>query len=77
MILPLLLALVNVFLQCVLNNGPKSDQGQPLRDMSKWILPIFSILLTPMTLFKALGYDIRTEKVIPVLVALLFLVIGH
>jgi hypothetical protein len=30
-----------------------------------------------MTLFKALGYDIRTEKVIPVLVALLFLVIGH
>jgi uncharacterized membrane protein len=76
-ILPLLLALVNVFLQFVLNNDPKRDQGQPLRDMSKWLLPIFSILLTPITLFKAMGYDIRIERVIPVLVALLFLVIGN
>ncbi len=76
-ILPLLLALLNVFLQFVLNNDPKREQGQPLRDMSKWILPIFSILLTPIILFKALGFDIRIEKVILVLVALLFLVIGN
>jgi len=77
LVLPLLLALVNVFTQFVLNNDPKRDQGQPLRDMSKWVLPILSILMIPITLFKALGYDIRIEKVIPVLVALLFLVIGN
>ncbi len=76
-ILPLLLALVNFLLQFVLNNDPKRDQGQPLRDMSKWILPLLSLLLTPITLFKALGYDIRIEKVVPVFVALLFLVIGN
>ncbi|MBI9095828.1 MAG: hypothetical protein JEY71_13220 [Sphaerochaeta sp.] len=68
LVLPLLLALVNVFTQFVLNNDPKRDQGQPLRDMSKWVLPILSILMIPITLFKALGYDIRIEKVIPVLI---------
>jgi len=76
-ILPLLLALVNVLLQFVLNNDPKRDQGQPLREMSKWIIPILSLLITPLTLFKALDYDIRIEKVIPVFVALLFLIIGN
>ncbi len=76
-ILPLLVALGNFFLQFVLNNDPKRDQGQPLRDMSKWILPILSLLLMPITLFKALGYDIRIEKVVPACVALLFLVIGN
>ncbi|NBK23417.1 MAG: DUF1648 domain-containing protein [Spirochaetia bacterium] len=76
-LLPLLLALGNFLLQFVLNNDPKREQGQPLREMSKWILPILSLLLTPITLFKALGYDIRIEKVVPVFVALLFLVIGN
>ena len=76
-ILPLLLALTNILLQFVLNNDPKHEQGQPLREMSKWILPILSLLLTPITLFKALGYDVRIEKVAPVLFALLFLVIGN
>lgn len=76
-ILPLLLAFTNVLMQLVLNNDPKREQGQPLREMSKWLLPIFSLLLTPITLFKALGYDIRMEKVVPVLLALLFLVIGN
>ncbi|HKM05717.1 MAG TPA: SdpI family protein, partial [Sphaerochaeta sp.] len=76
-ILPLLLAFTNVLMQLVLNNDPKREQGQPLREMSKWLLPIFSLLLTPITLFKALGYDIRMEKVVTVVVALLFLVIGN
>ncbi|MDY0288659.1 MAG: SdpI family protein [Sphaerochaeta sp.] len=76
-ILPLSLALGNVLLQLVLNNDPKRDHGQPLREMSKWIIPILSLFITPLTLFKALGSDIRLERVLPVLVALLFLVIGN
>ena len=76
-ILPLMMTLVNVLLQFILNNDPKREQGQPLRDMSKWIIPILSLLITPLTLFKALGHDIRLERVIPILVALLFLVIGN
>ena len=76
-ILPLSLALGNVLLQFVLNNDPKREGGQPLREMSKWILPILSLVMTPMSLFIALGYDIRIERVLPVLLALLFLVIGN
>lgn len=75
--IPLLLALVNILLQIALNNDPKREQGQPLREMSKWILPIFSLVLTPVTLFIALGYDIRIEKLVPIFVSLLFLVIGN
>jgi len=76
-ILPLSLALGNVLLQFVLNNDPKRDRGQPLREMSKWIIPILSLFITPVTLFIALGYDIRLERVLPIFVALLFLVIGN
>ena len=76
-ILPLILAVSNVVLQFVLNNDPKREQGQPLREMSKWILPILSLLLTPVTLLIALGYDIRIERVVPLFVSLLFLVIGN
>ena len=76
-IIPLILALVNVFLQWMLNNDPKKEQGQPLREMSKWIIPILSLVITPMTLFIALGYNIRTERVVPIFAALLFLVIGN
>ncbi len=76
-ILPLSLALGNLLLQYVLNNDPKREGGQPLREMSKWILPILSLVLTPLSLFIALGYDIRIERVVPVFVALLFLVIGN
>ena len=76
-ILPLLFSLMNALLHVVLSKDPKRDQGQPLREMSKWLLPIFSLLMTPIMLFKALGYDISTEKMIPVLFALLFLVVGN
>ena len=76
-IIPLILALMNAFLQWMLNNDPKKEHGQPLRQMSKWILPILSLVVTPITLFTALGYNIRTERVIPILAALLFLLIGN
>ena len=76
-ILPLLFSLINILMQLILNNDPKRDQGQPLREISKWLLPIFSLLLTPVMLFKALSYDIRLERIIPVLFALLFLVVGN
>ncbi len=76
-ILPLILAASNLVLQFVLNNDPKREQGQPLREMSKWILPILSLLLTPVTLLIALGYDISIERVVPLFVSLLFLVIGN
>ena len=76
-ILPLILAASNLVLQFVLKNDPKREQGQPLREMSKWILPILSLLLTPVTLLIALGYDISIERVVPLFVLLLSLVIGN
>lgn len=76
-VLPLLLALSNVVLQLILNNDPKRREDDFVRELSKWILPIFSFLLVPTTLFIALGYNIRIERILPIAISLLFLVIGN
>lgn len=76
-LLPLGLALINVVMHLLLNADPKRDDRQRLRNLSKWIICIVSMLVNPMTLLFALGKDIRIERIIPLFIALLFLVIGN
>ncbi|WP_332447196.1 SdpI family protein [Sphaerochaeta sp.] len=75
--IPLLLALLNVVLQIVLKTDPKRDPKERIYLISRWILAPLSLLLTPLSLLIALGSPLRVEKVVPLAVAFLFLLIGN
>jgi uncharacterized membrane protein len=75
--IPILLAGLNILLQVVLENDPKKTNGQPLRSLSKWLIPVLSLTLVPVTLLIALGYEIKLMTVIPVFVSILWIIIGN
>jgi uncharacterized membrane protein len=75
--IPILMAGLNLLLQVLLENDPKKTNGQPLRLLSKWLIPILSLTLVPATLFMALGYEIKLQTIIPAFVAILWIVIGN
>jgi uncharacterized membrane protein len=75
--LPLLMAGLNILLQILLENDPKKTNGEPLRFLSKWLIPVLSLTLVPATLFIALGYDIDLQTIIPVFVSILWIIIGN
>ncbi|MDD3904314.1 MAG: SdpI family protein [Sphaerochaeta sp.] len=75
--LPLLFAGLNIILQIVLNNDPKRNNAHILSYLSKWLLPLLSLVFIPLTLFHSLGYPIGISRLVPIFMALLFLVIGN
>ncbi|WP_320128029.1 SdpI family protein [uncultured Sphaerochaeta sp.] len=76
-ILPLILAIGNLFFQITLDNDPKKNNGQPLRSLSKWLFPFMSVLIVPMILFISLGYKISVQTFVPIFLSLLFIIIGN
>ena len=75
--LPLFLALGNLLMQFILLTDPKRDTGSRIFTLSRWILAPISVLTNGATLLIALALPIRIERIIPLAIALLFLVIGN
>lgn len=64
--MPAIMAVVNVFCHIKMNNDPKKrNSAAILQYMGKWIAPALSVVLIPMTLFMAMGYNIPTSIVVP------------
>jgi len=77
-VLPLMMAVLNVIVNVGLNHDPKRMNAAPaLRLFGYWSIPVLSCILTPVTLFKAMGADIPIDTFVPVLVGLLFVIIGN
>lgn len=77
-VLPLMLAVMNVIVNVALNHDPKRMNAAPaLRMFGYWSIPVLSCILTPVTLFKAMGADIPIDTFVPALVGLLFVIIGN
>ncbi len=75
--LPLLLTLINLALQFGLLTDPKRDIKSRIFALSRWIVAATSVLTNTAILLIALAVPIRIERVIPLAISFLFLVIGN
>lgn len=76
--LPILMAAIHQFVLRMMEKDPnRANVSTVLKQVGIWIIPIMSLILTPITLFKALGYNIPIEIVVPVLVGVLITVLGN
>ena len=76
--LPTIMLAMNFILQFALNADPKRQNMSPaLLTVVFWTVPVLSVVCSGITLAKALGYNIRIEVVLPVLMGVLFIIIGN
>ena len=75
--MPLLLALLNIFVQLVVKTDPKRDTSSKLYHIARWTIAILTLFIVPFSLLIALGQPFRVEKVIPLAVSVLLLVVGN
>jgi len=76
--LPGILLAVNLLLPFMLQADPKRrNMSGALINITIWTIPVLSLLCSGLTLGYALGYDTRIDKVLPVLMGLLFILIGN
>lgn len=76
--LPIFMAGIHLFVYLMIQSDPKkANASYVLRQLGKWIIPIMSVILIPVTLFKALGYNIPIEVLVPVMVGVMITVCGN
>ncbi|MDQ0271742.1 SdpI family protein [Cytobacillus purgationiresistens] len=76
--LPLLMAGINIFSYFMIQNDPKNaNASSVLKQLGLWILPITSVIIIPVTLFKAIGYNIPIQTLVPVMVGVIIIVCGN
>lgn len=76
--LPGLLLGLNLLLPFLLRADPKYENMSPaLLSITRWTIPTVSLLCAGSTLGYALGYPIRVDRVLPVFIGLLFVLIGN
>ena len=73
-----ILLAVNLLLPFLLRADPKhKNMSGALVNITLWTIPVLSLLCSGLTLGFALGYDTRIDKVLPVFIGLLFILIGN
>ena len=76
--LPAVVAVLNIVVYFGLNADPKRGNMNPtLRAVSQWSCPAISLLAGGLTLAYGLGYGLRIERIMPIFMGLLFIIIGN
>ncbi len=76
--LPAILLAVNLLLPIMLRADPKHENmSGALVNITIWAIPVLSLICSGLTLGRALGYDVRIERVLPVFMGVLFILIGN
>lgn len=76
--LPALMAGLNLFVNIVLDNDPKRrNAGKRITIISKWCIPVISLIVCTTTLVYALGYKISISRIVPALIGILFIILGN
>lgn len=75
--LPIIMAVMQAIL-CITNDlSVKNHNQNPKIDgMTKWIIPVMTVVLYVMTILVALGYNVDTRRVCMVIVGIVILVTG-
>ena len=76
--MPAFLALVNVACQFITLADPKHDNTEgKVRTLVFWLVPVISIVMNTVCLLVGLGEEISVERIAPLLVGIIFLIIGN
>ncbi len=76
--LPLFLLALNIFVHFMLNNDPKKMRtSKAMRQISKWLIPVISVILMPITLFIAVGVDIPIPMITSAIVGIILILCGN
>lgn len=76
--IPIGLGLINIFSHFTINNDPKkANVSKMLVALSKWAVPVLTVIIVPVTLFMAMGVKIPIQIIVPALVGVLFIILGN
>ena len=76
--MPCLMTGLNLFLYICLKKDPKrANMSAALKYISLWLMPVLSVLTSGLILGTTMGWPMHAETAIPVLVGVLFLVVGN
>ena len=65
---------------CVLGTAAdpkKANHSDKVLHLVLWIIPVLSIILSAMTYMVALGHSVRVEVIMPLIIGLVFTIIGN
>lgn len=76
--LPILMAALNIINHFMLNSDPKKmNASQSIRIIAKWSICIISVIIMPITLFMAMGFNIPIGIIVPAIVSILIIALGN
>ena len=76
--LPAIMLGMNFLLYFALNADPKRQNMSPaLKTIAYWSVPFISLLCSGITLSMALGYPVKIQVILPILMGVLFILIGN
>ncbi|MDD4699949.1 MAG: SdpI family protein [Oscillospiraceae bacterium] len=76
--LPVLLAAINLYSHFRVNKDPKNENAaDSLKVCSRWLVPLLSVILVPVTLFIAMGVSIPIVLIAESLAGFVVLVCGN
>lgn len=76
--IPIFMAVINIFSHFKINNDPKKKNASTiLIYVTKWTIPLMSIILMPVSLFIAMGYKLPVQIIVPAIVGVLIVACGN
>lgn len=77
-LLPIILCIVNILLNIILNNEPKKqNHNETLLNISKFIIPLMSLIFIPSSILISLGFNINIAIIAPIFISIIFILIGN
>ena len=73
----ILLGIHFVAVFALLFDPKKQNHSEKVRQLSLWIVPLVSLVLSAMMYSTAMGGGVRVEVIVPLLMGLLFIIIGN
>lgn len=76
--IPVLMAVLNVISHLAIDADPKrANASAMLKLMGKWLVPLLTVVMMPVTLFIAMGADIPIQTIVPAFVGLVIVACGN
>jgi len=76
--LPILMAAINLYSHFRVNKDPKNENAAvSLKNFSKWLVPLLSVIMVPITLFMAMGMSIPIVLISEAIVGVVIIVAGN
>lgn len=76
--MPMFFILMNALVHFAMNTDPKRQNiGSMMKTLGKWSVPVLAVITVPMALLWGMGYQIPISRILPILLGVLFVVIGN